>query len=372
MRGGRAALATAIAGALLGTGVGPSARAAPSDAGDAAGDGAAAAPLVLLVQADATDASAGGPGPGAGAGDPPAGAGLRLRRLRVGDDVRAGAWRARVVLEAQPASQPYGPLDGGRLPGIGPVRLTDAFLAYAPGAAFEIDAGAQRVPFSLSRQVDEVDLRLPERPAIVARATPDFRAGLALRGDLGLLQYAAAVMSGAAALDRSVSRDGALVAMRLAAEPIGPMGVAPWRRGALHPGDPWNAWWRFSAGASILYGTLGGQRTMGLGGDGQLQWRRFTATAEYLFLSDGGGDRQGAAVEPGIFLVRDRLELTLRAAWSRVALQDTLAAGAGLTLSLGDGRVRAQAAVERRRAVSDDPGAPAALDWAVVRATLAL
>jgi hypothetical protein len=299
-------------------------------------------PLVLLVQGDLGTAT-------------------RVRRLRVGDDLRAGSLRARVVLEGQPLDQPFGALDGGRLPAIGSVRFTDAFVAYGPLRAFEIDVGSQRVPFSLSRQVDEADLRLPERAAIFDQATPDFRAGVGLGGDLGLLQYRGAVMGGDPALDRTFA-GGVLAAFRLAAEPLGPMGVAPWRRRPQDERDPWYAWWRFSAGASVLYGTLLGPRTLGAGGDAQLQWRRFTATSEYVFVHAPSGNRQGGSFEPGLFVVRDRLEVVGRLAWSQA---DGAAGGGALSLYMtGDGAVgvRLQAGFEKRRGA----------DLAILRLTLAL
>jgi hypothetical protein len=283
----------------------------------------------------------------------------RVRRLRVGDDVRAGSLHARVVLEGQPLDQPYGPLDGGRLPAIGPVRLTEAFVAYIPHRAFEIVVGSQRVPFSLSRQVDEADLRFPERAAIFEQATPDFRAGVAVGGDLGLLQYRGAVMGGDPALDRTFT-GGALVALRLAAEPIGPMGVAPWRRRPQDQDDPWYAWWRFSAGASVLYGTLLEPRTLAAGGDAQLQWRRFTVTGEYVFTHAPAGNRQGTSLEPGFFLVRNRLEVVARGAWSQLR---GAAGGAAVTLYATGGHLRLQAGFERGQD---------AIGWAIARASLSL
>jgi len=317
------------------------------------------APLVLLVQGDAVAGSK----PAPGAVDPPSGAALRLRRLRAGEDVRASVLRVRLVLEAQATDLPYAGIEGGRLPGGGAVRLTDGFLAFIPHRAFEIDVGSERVPFSLSRQVEEADLRLPERAAIVAAQTPDFRAGVALAGDLGLLQYRGAVMAAAPELARTFS-GGALAALRVAAEPIGPMGVAPWLRRPQSEADPWYAWWRFSAGASIIYGTLLEPRTLALGADAQLQWRRFTASGEYLFLHAPTGDRQGAVLEPGFFVLPDRLELALRAAWSRSPLEgEAGAAGAGFTLYTHGGHLRFQAGFEKRR---DSSG------WALARATLTL
>ena len=44
-----------------------------------------------------------------------------------------------------------------------------------------------RVPFSLSRQIDQAELRLPERAAITNTLAPDFRVGAGISGDAGAL-----------------------------------------------------------------------------------------------------------------------------------------------------------------------------------------
>jgi hypothetical protein len=365
------------------------ARAAPDDAGEdapaetlatkPAAVGSQLYPLVLLLQSDAVLTSE-PQGVGAAAGDdPPAGWALRLRRLRVGEDAQSGAWRARVLLEATSRGQPVAPLEGGRLPVGGPIRLPEAFVAWMPHRAFQLSVGAGRVPFSLSRQVDEADLRLPERAQILTALAPDYRTGVALKSDLGLLDVRLAFMSADTSLDRRLLTSGYLAALRLGADPIGPMGVTPWRRRA---DDPWYGWWRFSAGASVLYGTLLEPRTLALGGDAQLQWRRLTVTGEYLgeHLPNGplSWPHQGAALEPGVFLWSEHLELTLRGAWYRQPLEvtpatddhaDTFAGGAGLTLCIYEARLRFQAAFELRRTrdrlLADS-------SWGIFRATLAL
>src|SRR4029077_19823462 len=147
--------------------------------------------LVLLAQGDGIVASA-----PALPGDPPEGAALRLRRVQVGEDLRAGSFRLRAVLEAQSADasgEHYTAVQGGRI--AGPLRATDAYLSWAPHRVFHVDAGVVPVPFSLTRQVPEADLRLPERAAFARTLAPDFRAGAAVGGDLGALVYGAAVMS---------------------------------------------------------------------------------------------------------------------------------------------------------------------------------
>jgi len=117
------------------------------------------APLVLLVQGDAVLAST----PGA-PDDPPPGRELRLRRARVGEDVTLGAFRLRALVEGQSKNadgENFTPMEGGRLAGA--MRVTDAFVSFAPFALLRATVGSMRVPFSLSRRVDAADLRLPER-----------------------------------------------------------------------------------------------------------------------------------------------------------------------------------------------------------------
>jgi hypothetical protein len=399
-----AARAAAVVAVALGLGAGPSARATPAPPADAAPAPAvtpattttdaraidassrgapparaATYPLVLLVQADAVLTAT--PADAAAGSDDPPGTGARLRRARVGEDFAAGAWRARVLVEATSRDQPLGPVDGGRVAAFGPTRLTEAFGAWRPHRAFQLALGAQRVPFSLSRQVDEADLRLPERAQIVAALAPDYRTGASMTSDLGLLDIRAAFLSADTSIDGHLFTSGALAAVRLGADPIGPMGVTPWRR---RVDDPWYGWWRFSAGVSVIYGTLLAPKTLALGGDAQLQVRRFTMTGEYLgeHASDaaarGAWPRQGAVVEPGIVVLRERLEIVLRGAWLRepygltanpTDTTDTLAGGAGVTVLAHDARVRLQAAFELRRTV--DALLPDS-HWAILRATLTL
>jgi hypothetical protein len=337
-------------------------------------------PLVFMVQGDAVvDSTPAGTGVAAG-DDPPPGSNARLRRLRVGEDLTHGDWRTRVILEATNDARAYTPVEGDRIPWGDPVRLTEAFAAWTPARAFSIAVGAQRVPFSLSRQVDEADLRLPERAQILAAFAPDYRAGVSVASDLGLLNLRAAAMSADTSLDHRLLTSGAFGALRLGADPIGPMGVTPWRR-RPHVDDPWYGWWRFSAGVSVLYGTLLEAKTLGLGGDAQLQWRRVTVTGEYLgeCLMTGRATwaHQGAVVEPGVFLAPRRIELVLRGAWYRQPSMaatppdatDTFSVGAGLTLFGYSDHVRLQAGLELRR--TRDARLPDS-DWGIIRATFVL
>jgi hypothetical protein len=317
------------------------------------------APLVLLVQGDAVLAST----PGA-PDDPPAGRELRLRRARAGEDVRLGAFRLRALIEGQSKNadgQNFTPMEGGRLGGA--MRLTDAFVSFAPYALLHATLGSMRVPFSLSRQVDAADLRLPERAPIIDAVTPDYRVGAALAGDAGLLGYAVAFMASDPNLDTHLFHDGGLVAARLVAEPLGPVGLAPWRRPAT---DPWDDWFRFSVGLSFLYGTLTAPHTTNAGGDLQAQWRSFVATGEYVWSHTSAATEQGAVVEPGFSFCHRRLAVVARADWRRAADVNQWGGGGALTAYFRDPRLRAQVGFERRTA----GGVPS--DWAIARLTIAI
>jgi len=328
------------------------AAAAAQDAGDRRAQ--ETYPLVLLVQGDGTIASA-----PALPGDPSEGGSLRLRRVRAGADLGAGSFRVRAVLEAQQADgfgDYYAPIDGGRL--VGPLRAADSFVSWAPHAAFHADAGVLRVPFSLTRQVGEADLRLPERAAFARALTPDLRAGAGVGGELGALAYAAAVMSAGRFLDGDLFERGALVAARLAAEPIGPVGATPWRRA---PDDPWTDWLRFRHGVSFMYGTLFEAKTIGAGTDLSVQWRGVVATGEYVLVHAPSGNQQGAAIEPGLALIARRLDVAARADWQRAAGANGWGAGAALTFYARDPRARLQAGVEHRVSPRPLPDATSAL-----------
>jgi len=327
--------AAAAAAALIG--LGGAASAADDEAATRAAD---TGPLVLLVQGDGVIASS-----PARPGDPAEGASLRLRRVRAGEDLRGRMFRARAVLEAQSPDafdEHFAPVEGGRL--VGPLRVTEAFASWRPHRVFALDAGAIRVPFSLGRQLDEADLRMPERPALARTLAPDFRVGGGIRGDLGALEYSAAVMSASRSLDADLFERGAVMAVRLAAEPIGPVGTTPWRRA---PDDPWTDWFRFRHGLSFLYGTLYEAKTIGAGMDLSAQWRTLWASGEYIFVHAPSGNQQGAVIEPGLSLIPRRFDLVGRGEWQRAAGGNAWGGGAALTVTARDPRARAQVGFER-------------------------
>jgi hypothetical protein len=332
-------------------------------------------PLSFLFQGDALLASK--PDPIHDPQDAPAGAALRLRRLRVGEVLALGNFRLSALFQAEgetSTGSSFTPLNGGRLPFGGPVRATEVYAAWAPVRAFELAAGSLRVPFSLSRQSDEADLRLPERAPFVDAFLPDFRVGASVGGDLGLLAYRAAVMSAAETIDSQLFQHGILFAGRLVAEPIGPVGLTPWRRPAS---DPWTDWFRFAAGLSILYGTVEAPNTFAIDPDFTAQWRIFVVTVEYLYAAryDGtvilpGTMQQGGAIEPGLTLLERHLDLVVRSDWERTAGVNVWGVGAGLTAYGPDPRLRLNAGFEVRTPsyTATDNGSY----WAIIRLAVVL
>lgn len=258
----------------------------------------------------------------------------------------------------------------GEISGRAP-RATEAFVALAPHKAFGLAAGALRVPIGLSRQTDEGDLRLPERARVITRATPDFRVGVAAAGDLGLLQYALGTYAAAPAFGSDFAGGGTLYVLRLSGEPVGPVGVAPHLR---RRDDPWYGWWRFSAGLSGFVAQLPGANEFGLGGDGQFQWRRLCVAGEVLWTRRSATDRVGFTIEPGVFLLPDRLELVARVEWfnDEVGPQsrtDAWGTSIGATFFSATRHARLQAAYTSRWPTAGDPRVSG---WAVLRATFTL
>lgn len=345
----------------------------PATSPAAPGEGSLLITPRLLLQADALLAHHGPNLPAIedGTSHP----GFYLRRARVGLDAVDGLWRARLIFEATARSEVAdaavdplaGELDRGQ------PRPTEAYVAFAPHKAFALSAGALRVPIGLSRQIDEGDLRLPERARVITRLTPDFRMGAAASGDLGLLQYAFGAYSASPSFGAGFQDGGTLLVLRLNAETVGPLGLAPQLRRTT---DPWYRWWRFSVGLSAFHATLPGANEMGLGGDGQFQWARFLFTGEVLWTHSTAVDRVGFTLEPGVFLVADRLELVARAEWMNddvgpTTPADAWGAGLGATFYSASRRARLQAAYTLRQAATD-PGAGRTAGWAVLRATFTM
>jgi hypothetical protein len=338
------------------------ARAATASAGegDVVHEAAPNYPLVFTAQGDAVLAS----DPHTPE-DPPPGTRFDRGRLRIGEDITVHLFRLRAVLEARAAgggAPAFSDVEGGRL--AGPLRLTEAFVAFVPGVAFSATAGVLRAPFSLSRQIDDADVRFPVRAPIIQAVAPDLRAGAGVSGDLGAMNYRAAAFAASPTLDGRLFDHGALFAARLGAEPIGPVGFTPWRRSSA---DPWYGWFRFAVGLSVMNGSVAGLTTRALGVDLQAQWRRFVASGEYIYAHATGLAQHGAVIEPGVSLLERRLFIAARGDWHRLGATSEWGAGAAITIIAPDPRLRAQIGFERRTTAAGLQSG-----WAIARLTVAL
>ena len=170
----------------------------------------------------------------------------------------------------------------------------------------------------------------------------------------------------------SCSAAGVLLAGRLVAEPLGPVGLVPWRRSEA---DPWYDWFRFAAGLSVLYGTVAAPTTLALDPDVTAQWRSLVVTAEYLFsvrYASGADRRPGEhrardGARAGRDAARTPADLVARGDWERAAAVNVWGVGAGLTAYAPDPRLRLNAGFERRWTQPTPAGADGGSYWAIVR-----
>lgn len=353
-----AALALAATAAAVGLPTAAAQTGQPAGPGEVLHEAAPSYPLVFHAQADAVPWSE-----PRTPEDPPSNMTLGRARLRVGEDVAAYLFRLRVVLEARAhgtAGGTFADNEGGRL--SGPLRLTDAFISYVPSAALHLDAGSMRVPFSLSRQIDDADVRFPERAPIIQAVVPDFRTGVGIAGDLGEINYRVGAFAASPTVDDRLFDRGTMLAARIATEPIGPVGLTPWRRS---PADAWYPWFRYSIGLSVMFGSRAAG-TSAAGIDLQFQWRRLVATAEYIYAKVWSLEQHGAVVEPGVSFARRRLLIVARGDWRRSGDTNEWGAGAAITGVAPDPRCRVQLGFERRTAATLTSG------WLIARLIFAL
>ena len=239
--------------------------------------------------------------------DPPAGAALRLRRLRVGRGPRrraASALRARArgaVGGRRPAATSR--RVDGRAPARGRCASTEAFAVVGAARASSTSTPARCASRSRCRARSTRRIcACPSAPAFAGTLAPDFRVGAGIGGDLGALAYAAAVMSPTRTLDGELFDRGALVAVRLAAEPIGPVGIDA--LAAPRPTIPGPTGSASAAASRSSTARCSRRETLGAGADLSAQWRRFVATAEYIFLHAPSGESAGRRDRAGRHAVR--------------------------------------------------------------------
>jgi hypothetical protein len=202
-------------------------------------------------------------------------------------------------------------------------RMATAELGFAPFRWLTISAGIRKIAFSYGHD-EPLELRaLPIIPYASQSIAPDRRAGLTLDDDFGAAHVVLGVYQGARNL--AITTDGGmLIAARLVAEPIGPVGNTVSTRG-----DPayWRSRVRFAVNASILYQYANGASDYALAADGALHWGPVGVVGEYLFASDTrveapvrhlpypAPQRQGLWLETAVMLWRPWIEVAARYDW---------------------------------------------------------
>jgi hypothetical protein len=202
-------------------------------------------------------------------------------------------------------------------------RIASAELGFAPFRWLTVSAGIRKVAFSYGHD-EPLELRvLPIIPYVSQSVAPDRRAGITLDDDFGAAHVVIGVYEGARDL-RVTSDGGMLLAARLVAEPIGPVGNTVSTRG-----DPaeWRGRPRFAVNASILYQYAAGASNYALAADGALHWGPVGMAGEYVFASHTtveapvrllpypAPSRQGMWIEAAVMLWRPWIEVSARYDW---------------------------------------------------------
>jgi len=202
-------------------------------------------------------------------------------------------------------------------------RFAAAEIGFAPFRWLTISTGIRKVAFSYGHD-EPLELRvLPIIPYISQSVAPDRRAGITLDDDFGAAHVVIGVYQGAR--DLTITADGGmLIAARLVAEPIGPVGNTVSTRG-----DPalWRAHPRFAVNASILYEYKNSASNYALAADGALHWGPVGMAGEYVFASHTtveapvrhlpfpAPQRQGMWVQAAVMLWRPWIEVSARYDW---------------------------------------------------------
>ncbi len=202
-------------------------------------------------------------------------------------------------------------------------RFAAAELGFAPWRWLTLSLGIRKIAFGYSHD-EPLELRaLPIVAYVDQSVAPDRRAGITLDDDFGAAHVVVGVYQGAR--DLTITADGGmLIAARLVAEPIGPVGNT-----VSTLGDPavWRARPRFAVNASILYEYVGGNSNYALAADGALHWGPVGLAGEYVFASHTTVEapvrvlpfptpqRQGAWAQAAVMLWRPRIEISARYDW---------------------------------------------------------
>jgi len=202
-------------------------------------------------------------------------------------------------------------------------RFAAAWVGFAPWRWLTLSVGIRKIAFGYGHD-EPLELRvLPIVPYVNQSVAPDRRAGITLDDDFGAAHVVLGVYQGAR--DLKITADGGmLIAARLVAEPIGPVGNT-----VSTLGDPalWRAHPRFAVNASILYQYANGASNFALAADGALHWGPVGMAGEYVFASHTtveapvrhlpypAPQRQGVWVQAAVMLWRPWIEVSARYDW---------------------------------------------------------
>ena len=202
-------------------------------------------------------------------------------------------------------------------------RFAAAEIGFAPWRWLMISLGIRKIAFGYGHD-EPIELRtLPVTPYVTQSVAPDRRAGITLDDDFGAAHVVLGVYEGAR--DLKVTADGGmLIAARLVAEPIGPVGNTVSTRG-----DPaeWRSRPRFAVNASILYQYAQGESNFSLAADGALHWGPVGVVGEYVYASGTSVEapvrhlpfpsltRQGLWGQVAVMLWRPWIEVSARYDW---------------------------------------------------------
>lgn len=202
-------------------------------------------------------------------------------------------------------------------------RIAAAEIGFAPWRWLTLSTGIRKIAFSYGHD-EPLELRaLPLIPYVSQSVAPDRRAGITLDDDFGAAHVVLGVYEGARDL-RITTAGGMLIAARLVAEPIGPVGNTVSTRG-----DPaeWREHVRFAVNASILYEYANGASNYALAADGAMHWGPLGLAGEYVFASHttveapvrvlpfAAPQRQGMWLQAAVMLWRPWIEASARYDW---------------------------------------------------------
>lgn len=196
--------------------------------------------------------------------------------------------------------------------GVGPVSglvIDDLYADWKPSRAFELVVGRARVPWSKTRQVDEIDEPFGAPPFLIDRIAPDRRWGALVLGDLGAVSWSAGAWEDVDELEPRVRvgdpSSGGVFAGGVWLEwtpraPLNGADIGPKSHGPLptFQADPWYGTWRYSLGAGALARLReDGSTRFDLALSALMKWGWFSAQAEALFARDRGDLQLGGHLE---------------------------------------------------------------------------